>query len=117
MTTLLLAGSLLVASVPSGTPTTTSDDLKAYQAAQSQAGRDPGAHVKLALWCETRGLNAERMKHLAMAVLIDPANATARGLLGLVPYRGKWENPDRVGSGSRLTTPWRPSCPNTTPGA
>ncbi len=39
---------------------------------------------------------AERMKHLAMAVLYDPSNGLARGLMGLVAYQGKWERPDEV---------------------
>ena len=46
-----------------------------YQAAQAKAGHDAKAHVKLALWCQSHGLGAERMKHLAMAVLYDPTNA------------------------------------------
>ncbi len=36
------------------------------------------------------------MKHLAMAVLYDPSNALARGLMGLVAYQGKWTRPDEV---------------------
>jgi hypothetical protein len=52
--------------------------------------------LKLALWCEAHGLTAERAKHLALAVLKDPNNASARGLLGLMTYRGKWETPDAV---------------------
>jgi hypothetical protein len=64
--------------------------------ARARAGRDPAAHVKLALWCEAHGLSAERMKHLAIAVLTDPKNATARGLMGLVDFRGRWERPEAV---------------------
>ena len=37
-------------------------DLKTYEALKVKAGRDPGAQVKLALWCEAHGLGAERMK-------------------------------------------------------
>jgi hypothetical protein len=70
--------------------------LQAYQAARAQTTRDPDAQVRLALWCETHGLNAERVKHLALAVLADPTHATARGLLGLVQYRGQWQKPDDV---------------------
>ena len=73
-----------------------SADRAAYEAAQAKAGRDAKAHVRLALWCESHGLGAERMKHLAMAVLYDPSNALARGLMGLVAYQGKWERPDQV---------------------
>src|SRR5439155_11458604 len=60
------------------------------------AGRDADAHVKLALWCETHGLEAERLEHLALAVLADPSHATARGLLGLVADGGKWRRPEQV---------------------
>ena len=42
------------------------------------------------------GLGAERMRHLAMAVLSDPRNAGARGLLGLVDSNGRWETPERA---------------------
>jgi hypothetical protein len=71
-------------------------ELKTYDGLKSKAGREPGAQVKLALWCEAHGLGAERMKHLAMAVLCDPRNAAARGLLGLVESNGRWESPERA---------------------
>ena len=35
-------------------------------------------------------------KHLAIAVLADPSHATARGLMGLVAYRGGWRLPEAV---------------------
>src|SRR3954452_8166510 len=71
-------------------------DLAAYEAAREKVGRGAEAHVELALWCEARGLKAERLKHLALAVLSDPKNASARGLMGLVAYRGRWQRPDAV---------------------
>ncbi len=71
-------------------------DRAAYEAARKAAGQDPAANVRLALWCEQHGMTAERMKHLAAAVLHDPSNGLARGLLGLVAYNGKWEPPDEV---------------------
>jgi hypothetical protein len=71
-------------------------DLKSYDALKLKAGREPGAQVKLALWCEAHGLDAERMKHLAMAVLSDPGNAAARGLLGLIQSGGRWETPEQA---------------------
>ncbi len=67
-----------------------------YQAATVRAGRDAGAHVKLAVWCEAHGMNAERLKHLALALAIDPQNAAARGLMGLVAYKGRWLPPEKV---------------------
>jgi len=74
----------------------TPEDRATYEAAKAQAGRDTDAHVKLALWCEQHGLNAERTKHLALAVLIDPKNAAARGLMGLVAFQGRWQRPEQV---------------------
>jgi hypothetical protein len=91
--TVLFTG-LLFASV--GDAPDSSHDLKTYEALKAKAGRDSQAQVKLALWCEVRGLNAERVKHLALAVLSDPKNVTARGLLGLVEFGGRWETTERA---------------------
>ncbi len=71
-------------------------DLETYQAIQAKAGRDPAAHIRMALWCEQHGLKAERMKHLALAILKDPQNAMARGLMGLLPNGDRWETPEAV---------------------
>jgi len=98
MLSALLAGAVLLAADPGSPPPASGpDDLAEYKAASAKVGRDPDAHVKLALWCEARGLQAERLKHLAIAVLTDPKHATARGLMGLVAYHGRWERPDAVG--------------------
>jgi Pretoxin HINT domain len=72
-------------------------DRVAYKTAQTKAGNDAAAHVRLALWCEEHGLSAERLKHLALAMSLDPANTLARGLSGLVAYHGKWKSPAEVG--------------------
>jgi hypothetical protein len=87
-----LALSFVLSDAP-GSPETT---RKAYDQVRAAAGRDPDAQVSLALWCEAHGLQAERLRHLSVAVLTDPSHATARGLLGLVEYRGKWAKPDSV---------------------
>jgi hypothetical protein len=81
-----------------GAPEETSPDADraVYEAARDKIGRDPEAHVRLALWCERHGLQAERLKHLTLAVLNDPKNATARGLLGMVDFRGRWKDPESV---------------------
>ena len=39
---------------------------------------------------------AEKSKHLARAVLFDPSNAKARGLLGYVQHDGRWMRPEEV---------------------
>jgi hypothetical protein len=77
-------------------PGPTAADLAAYAEARQSVGRDPAAHIRLALWCEAHGLRAERTKHLALAVLNDPANGMARGLMGLVAYDGQWKRPEAV---------------------
>ena len=71
-------------------------DRAAYEAAAAKAGNDAAAHVKLALWCETHGLSAERIKHLSIATTLDPSNVLARGLLGVMAFEGKWAKPDQV---------------------
>jgi hypothetical protein len=71
--------------------------LTVYEAARNNAGKSADAHVRLALWCEAHGLTGERVKHLSLAILYDPSNALARGLMGLVADRGKWGRPDAVG--------------------
>jgi hypothetical protein len=89
-TTLLCAALMLAAGPPE-------DEVRQeYETARAQAGRDAEAHVKLALWCEAHGLEAERLQHLAIAVLADPSHALARSLMGLVAYHGKWARPDEV---------------------
>jgi hypothetical protein len=70
--------------------------VEAYRAARDKAGKSAADQIKLALWCEANGLSAERIKHLALAVLYDPSNALARGLMGLVAYKGQWKNPDQI---------------------
>jgi hypothetical protein len=80
-------------------------DLETYQSMQARAGRDPAAHIRMALWCEQHGLNAEKMKHLALAVLRDPQNTMARGLMGLLPNGGRWEAPEAVSARLRADEP------------
>jgi len=95
MVSALLLSTVMLVSSFAGTPADPAD-LSVYDAAKASVGRDPGANVRLALWCEAHGLQAERVKHLALAVLGDPNHATARGLLGLVAYRGQWKRPEAI---------------------
>src|SRR5271165_82772 len=93
---ILLSCALLTVAVPADLRSSQAD-LAAYNAAKEKIGHDADSQVKLALWCEAHGLSAERIKHLALAILIDPNNAAARGLLGLVASGGKWQRPADVG--------------------
>jgi hypothetical protein len=77
-------------------PAPAADLLAEYRTAAAKVGRDPDAHVRLALWCEAHGLEAERIKHLALAVLASPSHPTARGLMGLVDCQGRWRPADEV---------------------
>ena len=77
-------------------PSPATDVAAEYQRIKANSGRTPDDQVRLALWCEAHGLTAERMRHLTLAVLADPTNATARGLAGLVARNGSWIAPDTV---------------------
>ena len=92
--TALLYASLLVVQV--GDPPGLSHNINTYEALKAKAGKDAQAQVKLALWCEAHDLNGERVKHLAQAVLSDPKNVTARGLLGLIAVGSRWETVERA---------------------
>jgi hypothetical protein len=80
-----------------GLLTTSCPDPAEYQAAAAKAGRDPQAHLKLAIWCEAHGRDAGRLKHLAAALALDPQNAAVRGMMGLIAYGGRWLSPEKVG--------------------
>ncbi len=92
--TLLIAG--LISTSPVEPSKALSENLKTYQVEKAKTASDSGAQIRLALWCEARGLEPEKLKHLAIAVLRDPSNATARGLLGLIAYQGRWESPEAI---------------------
>ncbi len=91
----------LIATTPMADPGPTPDAAPGYQEAKAGAGRSPEGQVRLALWCEAHGLPAERLKHLALAVLADPGNATARGLMGLIEHDGRWRRPEAVAEEAR----------------
>ncbi len=78
-----------------------SEDRSEYQAAAARAGRDAGAQLKLAVWCEAHGLHAERLQHLARSLALDPQNPAVRGMLGMVEYSGRWLPPAQVGDAVR----------------
>src|SRR5258708_1913525 len=89
-------GLLAVLSPDDAKPAPADETVKAYETARAEVGRDPKAHVKVALWCETHGMPAERLKHLAIAVMLDPRDALARGLMGVVAFGGQWKSPEAV---------------------
>ena len=76
----------------------TAQELRAsYDRASREAGRDPDARVRLALWCERHGMLDERQEQLAIALLNKPDHAMARGLLGQVRGRdGRWTTRDEL---------------------
>ena len=86
----LIAGTL--ASDPAPPP----DPASSYRELREKAGRSPEEQVRLALWCEAHGLSAERLHHLTLAMLADPRNVAARGLMGLVARDGRWSRPEAV---------------------
>ena len=74
----------------------TAGDRATYDARAAKTGKIAAAHIQLALWCEAHGMTAERAKHLALAVSLDPLNTVARGLLGVVAFKGNWARPEEV---------------------
>jgi hypothetical protein len=90
---LYLLAPLTASSIERAAPSK-ADVLAAYEARKAKTGRDAGAQVELALWCEANGLSAERTKHLNRAVLSEPDNGLARGLLGQLDVNGRWDDPD-----------------------
>ncbi|HWE36571.1 MAG TPA: polymorphic toxin-type HINT domain-containing protein [Isosphaeraceae bacterium] len=96
----LICGALLAGAVDA----TPRGDRETYQAMAQEAGKDADAHVKLALWCEAHGMAAERVKHLGVAVLLDPAHVTARGLLGFLRDGDRWRPFDRAPADDDATT-------------
>ncbi|MHB1561454.1 MAG: hypothetical protein ACYC61_28735, partial [Isosphaeraceae bacterium] len=79
-------------------PATAARQDPAQRPAADHARRDSAAQaqVKLALASEARGMDAERTRHLARAVLMDPANAMARGLMGMAAFGGRWSSPEGI---------------------
>lgn len=90
---------LCLASLISQNPAARASHEKPKAAGVEQARHDLAAQaqIKLALASEARGMEAERAKHLAQAVLMDPANPMARGLLGMVAFQGRWLPPEEIG--------------------
>jgi Pretoxin HINT domain/HEAT repeats len=82
-------------------PNVSAKDRADYESAVRQAGKDPKAQTRLALWCEAHGLTAERARHLALAIATDPANVLARGLAGLVAHKGQWKPAEEIERESR----------------
>jgi hypothetical protein len=76
----LIFGSALLPALPDDAPTAA---VRLYEAMAEKAGRDPGAHVRLASWCELRGLQIERHKQLTIALEIDLRPAHARSALSI----------------------------------
>src|SRR3954470_597532 len=89
----LIVASVLLVDGPAGPA-----EQDSYERALEQVGRGAEAQVRLALWCEAHGLDAERVKHLSLAVLKDPAHPLARALMGMVSRDGRWTRPEAVGA-------------------
>ena len=97
ISSVLLSAVMLVGALAGDGVPTDPSDADVYKSAAAAAGHDAVAHVRLALWCEAHGMAAERTKHLSLAILYQPSNVLARGLMGLVGHQGQWDRPEDIG--------------------
>lgn len=93
---ILLAGVGLLGTCGAPSDEPDAQQWAVYERAQQEAGQNPDANVKLALWCEKHGLRAERARHLAIALLAEPNHLLARALSGLVKDGVEWVKPGAV---------------------
>ena len=57
---------------------------------------DPDAHLRLSLWCRSKGLRDRADAHLEQVLLLDPDHAEARALRGEVKFEGQWVDREAV---------------------
>jgi hypothetical protein len=107
ISSILFSAAIALGALAPDEPPTVATEREAYKSAAAAAGHDAAAHVRLALWCEAHGLSADRLEQLSQAILDQPSNALARGLLGFVRYRGQWAKPEDVVEQSRKDTDGR----------
>lgn len=53
-------------------------------------------HIRLGLWCEQNGLDAEALAHFTAAVRLDPYDDTTWRHLGYIRYQGRWMSHEQV---------------------
>ena len=90
----LLLGVCLVAVGPDGPPKL--DDLRTSSRGEALAVSGAEARRRRVPEEEAAGKTGGRPEHLGLTPKADPEDVTARGLLGLVRYRGEWVEPDAV---------------------
>ena len=60
----MIALSIVCSALCAEPPAKPAAELAAYEVVKEKVGRDAPSLVKLALWCEAKGLDALRQKHL-----------------------------------------------------
>ncbi len=96
MSLFLIALNALIVLTPQKPAQPSPAEKRTFEAAKAEAGTNVEKLVQLALWCEAHGMQSEKRTVLDLAVRLDPDNAAARGLLGQVSYRGRWESAEAV---------------------
>ena len=100
---LVVCFGLIAADDGVASPPKDSADRAAFEAAQAKAGHDAKAHVRLALWCESHGLDAERMKRWRWPSSMIPPTAWHGACWAWSPTRASGSRPDDISRRSRTT--------------
>ncbi|MBU0639251.1 MAG: HEAT repeat domain-containing protein [Planctomycetes bacterium] len=75
-----------------------------YEQKRRELRDTPAEHIGLARWCEQRGLTAERLQHLELALRLDLDYEPARRQLGFVKVGDMWVEGRTVVERDRPTT-------------
>lgn len=90
ISTIIIAVAIVAADAPAASKADLDEARIAYKKKVATVDRVSESQVNLALWCERRGLGVEKIKHLTIALSLDPSNTRAHGLLKHVREGKQW---------------------------
>ena len=77
-------------------PASSVEDRQAYLSRRDKVADTADARMKLALWCEGRGLKAEADEQLRAVVRLDPKRDSAWKRLGYKRHNNRWMTDDQI---------------------